>query len=50
MDGASLKQALHQRGVNIRYLGYLVKAVSQSEHEKRLRHIMVCFTLQQCHT
>lgn len=50
MDGASLKQALHQRGINLRYLGHLLKAVSQSEHEKRLRHIKVCFTLQQRHT
>ncbi|CAG08556.1 unnamed protein product, partial [Tetraodon nigroviridis] len=39
MDGVSLKQALHQRGVNLRYLGHLAKAVSQSEHERRLRHI-----------
>ncbi|KAM4746327.1 LOW QUALITY PROTEIN: clustered mitochondria protein homolog [Anableps anableps] len=40
MDGASLKQALHQKGVNLRYLGHVVKAISQSEHKERLRHIM----------
>lgn len=50
MEGASLKQALHQQGVNLRYLGHLVKAIRQSENEKRLRHIKVCFTLQQCRT
>uniref|UniRef100_A0A3B3TLI3 Clustered mitochondria protein homolog n=1 Tax=Poecilia latipinna TaxID=48699 RepID=A0A3B3TLI3_9TELE len=42
MDGVSLKQALHQRGINLRYLGHVVKAISQSEHKEQLRHIMVC--------
>lgn len=40
MDGASLKLALHQRGINLRYLGYVIKTISQSEHKERLRHIM----------
>uniref|UniRef100_A0A096LQ32 Clustered mitochondria protein homolog n=2 Tax=Poecilia formosa TaxID=48698 RepID=A0A096LQ32_POEFO len=40
MDGVSLKQALHQRGINLRYLGHVVKAISQSEHKEQLRHIM----------
>ncbi|CAJ1068847.1 clustered mitochondria protein homolog isoform X2 [Xyrichtys novacula] len=40
MDGASLKQALHQRGINLRYLGHVIKAISQSEHKERLRHIL----------
>ncbi|XP_051278786.1 clustered mitochondria protein homolog isoform X2 [Dicentrarchus labrax] len=40
MDGASLKQGLHQRGINLRYLGHVIKAISQSEHKERLRHIM----------
>ncbi|XP_038145965.1 clustered mitochondria protein homolog [Cyprinodon tularosa] len=40
MDGASLKQALHQRGINLRYLGHVVKAINQSEHKERLRHIL----------
>lgn len=44
LDGASLKQALHQRGINLRYLGHLIKAISQPEHEGSLRHIMVCLT------
>lgn len=44
MDGASLKRVLHQRGINLRYLGHVIKTISQSEHEERLRHIMVCLT------
>uniref|UniRef100_A0AAQ5YKW3 Clu domain-containing protein n=1 Tax=Amphiprion ocellaris TaxID=80972 RepID=A0AAQ5YKW3_AMPOC len=40
MDGASLKQELRKRGVNLRYLGHVFKAISQSEHKERLRHIM----------
>nr|XP_019956484.1 PREDICTED: clustered mitochondria protein homolog [Paralichthys olivaceus] len=40
MDGASLKQALHQRGINLRYLGHVIKAISQSEHKEHLRHIL----------
>ncbi|KAM3867538.1 clustered mitochondria protein homolog [Diretmus argenteus] len=39
MDGASLKVALHQKGINLRYLGHVIKAISQSEHRERLRHI-----------
>ncbi len=42
MDGASLKEVLHQRGINLRYLGQVIKTISQSEHKERLRHIMVC--------
>nr|XP_020450014.1 clustered mitochondria protein homolog [Monopterus albus] len=40
MDGASLKQELHQRGINLRYLGHVIKAIRQSEHKECLRHIM----------
>lgn len=40
MDGASLKLALHQRGINLRYLGHVIKTINQSEHKERLRHIM----------
>uniref|UniRef100_A0A674NJ73 Clustered mitochondria protein homolog n=1 Tax=Takifugu rubripes TaxID=31033 RepID=A0A674NJ73_TAKRU len=39
MDGASLKQALHERGINLRYLGHVVKAIGHSEHKEHLRHI-----------
>ncbi|KAM9393900.1 clustered mitochondria protein homolog isoform 2-T2 [Pholidichthys leucotaenia] len=40
MDGASLKWALHQRGINLRYLGHVIKAIEQLEQKGRLRHIM----------
>ncbi|KAK5871401.1 hypothetical protein PBY51_004285 [Eleginops maclovinus] len=40
MDGASLKQALHLRGISLRYLGHVMTAISQSEHKECLRHIM----------
>lgn len=40
MDGTTLKQALHQRGINLRYLGHVIKTINLSEHKERLRHIM----------
>ncbi|KAL6114281.1 uncharacterized protein ACO6RY_05081 [Pungitius sinensis] len=40
MDGVSLKQALHQRGINLRYLGHVITTISQSQHKDCLRHIM----------
>ncbi|XP_068594440.1 clustered mitochondria protein homolog [Brachionichthys hirsutus] len=40
MDGASLKQALHQRGINLRYLGHIIKALNELEQKECLRHIM----------
>ncbi|XP_040050541.2 clustered mitochondria protein homolog isoform X2 [Gasterosteus aculeatus] len=40
MDGVSLKQALHQRGINLRYLGHVITTISQSQHKECLRHIM----------
>ncbi|XP_059921592.1 clustered mitochondria protein homolog isoform X1 [Gadus macrocephalus] len=40
MDSATLKQALHHWGINLRYLGHVIKAISQSEHKERLRHIL----------
>ncbi|KAG7489609.1 hypothetical protein JOB18_016073 [Solea senegalensis] len=40
MDGASLKEALHQRGISLRYLGHVMKAISDSEHKESLRHIL----------
>lgn len=43
MDGASLKHALHLRGINLRYLGHVSKSITQSEHTERLRHIMVSY-------
>lgn len=46
MDGVTLKNALHQRGINLRYLGHVLKAIAQSEHKEHLRHIMVRLALQ----
>ncbi|XP_061135832.1 clustered mitochondria protein homolog [Syngnathus typhle] len=40
MDGASLKEALHEKGINLRYLGHVVKTINQSKHKERLRHLM----------
>ncbi|XP_068166681.1 clustered mitochondria protein homolog isoform X2 [Antennarius striatus] len=40
MDGASLKHALHKRGINLRYLGHIIKITDQPEHKECLRHIM----------
>ncbi|TNN54977.1 Clustered mitochondria [Liparis tanakae] len=40
MDGVSLKQALHLRGINLRYLGHVITAISQSEQKEQLRHIL----------
>uniref|UniRef100_A0A4W5MHE8 CLU central domain-containing protein n=1 Tax=Hucho hucho TaxID=62062 RepID=A0A4W5MHE8_9TELE len=39
LDGVTLNQVLHQKGINLRYLGQLTKVISQSEHKDRLRHI-----------
>ncbi|XP_056115328.1 clustered mitochondria protein homolog [Rhinichthys klamathensis goyatoka] len=39
MDGASLRQALHQKGINLRYLGHLIMSISQSDLKHQLRHI-----------
>ncbi|XP_073675384.1 clustered mitochondria protein homolog [Garra rufa] len=39
IDGASLRQALHQKGINLRYLGHLILSISQSDRKHQLRHI-----------
>ncbi|XP_076859579.1 clustered mitochondria protein homolog [Brachyhypopomus gauderio] len=39
MDGATLRKALHQKGINLRYLGHLITSISQSDHKDQLRHI-----------
>ncbi|XP_042561316.1 clustered mitochondria protein homolog [Clupea harengus] len=39
IDGAALCHVLHERGINLRYLGQLTTAISQSEDKDRLRHI-----------
>ncbi|XP_027022642.2 clustered mitochondria protein homolog [Tachysurus fulvidraco] len=39
IDGATLRQALHQKGINLRYLGLLISAINQSDNKEQLRHI-----------
>ncbi|KAE8287357.1 Clustered mitochondria protein-like protein [Larimichthys crocea] len=39
MDGATLTAALHQRGVNVRYLGTLLRKLDKMEERGRLSHI-----------
>ncbi|KAF7695207.1 clustered mitochondria protein homolog [Silurus meridionalis] len=39
IDGATLRKALHQKGINLRYLGHLIFSINQSEHKEQLRHI-----------
>ncbi|XP_041095955.1 clustered mitochondria protein homolog [Polyodon spathula] len=39
IDGATLTEALHQRGINLRYMGRIAELVSQSENKQRLQHV-----------
>ncbi|XP_072230646.1 clustered mitochondria protein homolog isoform X2 [Leuresthes tenuis] len=39
MDGATLVSVLHQRGVNVRYLGSLMKELDKMEERGRLSHV-----------
>ncbi|XP_048468577.1 clustered mitochondria protein homolog isoform X2 [Rhincodon typus] len=39
MDGATLAEAMHQRGINIRYLAKIVEFVSKSPARQQLDHI-----------
>ncbi|XP_026183319.1 clustered mitochondria protein homolog [Mastacembelus armatus] len=39
MDGATLTSVLHQRGVNVRYLGTLLQELDRVEEKGRLSHI-----------
>lgn len=41
MDGLTLTAALHQRGLNVRYLGTLLMELERVEEKGRLRHIQV---------
>ena len=41
MDGATLTSVLHQRGVNVRYLGTLLRELDRGEERGRLSHIQV---------
>lgn len=44
IDGAALCRVLHERGINLRYLGQFATAINQSEEKDRLRHIRVGLT------
>ncbi|KAK5610021.1 hypothetical protein CRENBAI_022394 [Crenichthys baileyi] len=39
MDGATLTSAIHQRGVNVRYLGAILKELDKVEERERLSHV-----------
>lgn len=40
-DGATLTEALHQRGINIRYLGTVLEFVEKTPTKAQLEHIYV---------
>lgn len=44
MDGGTLTAALHERGVNVRYLGTLLRELDKVEDTGRLDHIQVSAT------
>lgn len=41
MDGASLTEALHQRGINVRYLGTVLEFMEKTPAKAQLEHIYV---------
>lgn len=41
MDGATLTEALHQRGINIRYLGTVLDFVDKTPAKSQLEHFYV---------
>lgn len=46
MDGVTMTSALHQRGVNVRYLGFVLRELERDESKERLTHIQVNKVLQ----
>lgn len=44
MDGTTLTSVLHQRGVNVRYLGTLLRELDGQMERGRLSHIQVLIT------
>lgn len=42
MDGATLTEALHQRGINVRYLGNVLEFVDKMPAKPQLDHFYVC--------
>uniref|UniRef100_A0A667ZKA8 Clustered mitochondria homolog n=1 Tax=Myripristis murdjan TaxID=586833 RepID=A0A667ZKA8_9TELE len=49
LDGATLTSVLHQRGVNIRYLGTLLEVLERAEQRERLSHVEVQSLLHTSH-
>ena len=41
MDGATLTEALHQRGINVRYLGTVLEFVDKTPAKTQLEHFYV---------
>uniref|UniRef100_A0A3B3VVA0 Clustered mitochondria homolog n=1 Tax=Poecilia latipinna TaxID=48699 RepID=A0A3B3VVA0_9TELE len=39
MDGATLTSVIHQRGVNVRYLGAVLKELDEMEEREKLSHV-----------
>ncbi|XP_046891507.1 clustered mitochondria protein homolog isoform X1 [Hypomesus transpacificus] len=51
MDGATLTEALHQRGINIRYLGNVLEFVDKTPAKAQLEHfyrIGICELITRC--
>ena len=44
MDGGTLTAELHERGVNVRYLGTLLEQLENTGEGKRLAHVQVYYT------
>lgn len=41
MDGVTMTLALHRRGVNVRYLGAVLRELERNENKERLTYIQV---------
>lgn len=41
MDGATLAEAMHQRGINMRYLGKVINFITKTPGRAQLDHIFV---------
>lgn len=44
MDGATFAETLHQRGINIRYLGTVLEFLDKTSAKAQLEHIYVRLT------
>lgn len=41
MDGFTLTEALHQHGINVRYLGTVLEFIEKSPQKTKLDHVYV---------